>query len=604
MMTLPWYIVLYMVAIPVTVIIGVLAWRQRGNSGAVPFSLMMFGIGYWTLCAMFEHSAMLYDARVFWARAAYPAIMSVPLLWMLFALDYMGVWRPSLRDRRLWLLLIVPLVTVALAWTNDIHGLIWSSITPNTGTNQLVYEHGAAFWAASLFSYLCVFVGIFAIITGVRGPGSSARLRALVMLLAVVLVVAANLLYLTDVTPIDLTPLSMGAAGCIILVSMLGTEMFRMLPQARQRIVSLMREGIIIVNEQDVLIYANPSAMTLLSLGIRDLIGQPVHEALADYPELIACATGEKGISDIDLNGDGSHMLEAESRPINDEQQLRAGTLVLLRDVTLQKKSRYQSFELELEQERVGILTTFIRAAAHEFRTPLSVIKTSVYVAGRAEDPAARQAQYARIAFQMNRMNRLLDQVQTMVRLDAQAEFERVSINLNDIVRECVNRIRPEIETASVKLVMMLSRNLPAISGDAASMGRAIDELLTNAVHYTPTGGTITVTTEYAKEGLLMQVNDTGIGMSTQEQVHIFERLYRADSSRSRPGFGLGLSIAQRIIQGHDGSIVVESEPGKGSTFTVWLPIEEGTIPTPLSRVVTQGGTEVRVIDSTKGTTR
>lgn len=603
MLMLPWYVLLYMIAIPVTAIMGILAWRQRGNSGAAPFSLMMFGIGYWALCAMFEHSAMLYDARVFWAKAAYLGIMSVPLLWMLFALDYMQIWQPTVRDRRLWLLLIIPLVTIALVWTNEVHGLIWTSITPQAGTSDLIYEHGAAFWVASLFSYMCVFVGIFAIVTGVRGPGVSARTRALVMLLSVMMVVAANLLYLTDTTPIDLTPISMGLAGCIFLASMMGTEMFRMLPQARQRIVSLMREGILIVNEQDVLIYANPAAMSLLELGIKDLIGEPVQAALADYPDLVACATGEKVISDIDLHEDGSRMLEAESRPINDDQQLRAGTLVLLRDVTFQKRSRYQSFELELEQERVGILTTFIRAAAHEFRTPLSVIKTSVYVAGRTSDDATRQAQYAKIAFQMNRMNRLLDQVQTMVRLDAQIEFERASVSLNEIVRACVTRVQPDIESGSLKLVMMLSRQLPGISGDAASLGRAIDELLANAVQYTPAGGTITVTTEYADEGLLMQVIDTGIGMSTQEQVHIFERMYRADSSRSRPGFGLGLSIVQRIIQGHDGSIVVESEPGKGSTFTVWLPVEEGTLPTSLSRVETQGA-EVRVFDNTRGKTK
>jgi signal transduction histidine kinase len=462
----------------------------------------------------------------------------------------------------------------------------------------LAYTHGPAFWAASAFNYGCVFLGIFAMITSMRGSPRYVRNRVAWMLFSVGVVVLANLIYLTDLSPIDLTPVGMGVAGCIFMVSMLGTEMFRILPQARQRIVSLMREGIIIVNEQAVLIYANPAALRMLSLDIRGVVGRPVSEALASYPDLLACATGEKGIADLDLNGDGTALLEAESRPINDEQLIRAGTLVLLRDVTFQKKSRYQSFELQLEQERVGILTHFIRGAAHEFRTPLSVIKTAVFVAGRTEDTTTRIAQYDKIAFQMDRMNRLLDQVQTMVNLDAGAEFTRAPLNMNDIVRACVSTAQPQLESAGLKLIMMLAGSVPQVQGDAASLSRAVSELLANAVHYTPAGGVVTVTTRFSKNGVLLQVADTGVGMTTQEQIRAFERMYRADSSRSRPGFGLGLSIAQRIIQGHDGSIVVESEPGKGSTFTVWLPADEGALNTlSLSRVDTQG-TEVRIIDS------
>ena len=120
--------------------------------------------------------------------------------------------------------------------------------------------------------------------------------------------------------------------------------------------------------------------------------------------------------------------------------------------------------------------------------------------------------------------------------------------------------------------------DLPLLVGDVRSFQEILQNLLDNAVRYTPPGGRITVKAVVEGSEMVISVSDTGIGIPRAEQERIFERFYRADAARSREsgGTGLGLSIAKHLVEAHDGRIRVESEVGRGSTFYVFLPLERG----------------------------
>jgi signal transduction histidine kinase len=144
--------------------------------------------------------------------------------------------------------------------------------------------------------------------------------------------------------------------------------------------------------------------------------------------------------------------------------------------------------------------------------------------------------------------------------------------DLATIVGESVQRLRPLVSSAELTMELQLAAAL--VAGDPVQLGQVVTNLVTNAIHYNRTGGTIVVQTRTDDEGVLLEVEDTGRGIAREDLPHLFERFYRGDKSRSRAEgrYGLGLSITHAIVEAHGGAVTVESEEGRGSTFRVRFP--------------------------------
>jgi signal transduction histidine kinase len=166
-----------------------------------------------------------------------------------------------------------------------------------------------------------------------------------------------------------------------------------------------------------------------------------------------------------------------------------------------------------------------------------------------------------------------------MLRLDRSTEMNLRAIDLNTLVRNAVESQRASAEAKRHTFTFVASEAPLPVKADNTYMVRAITDLIVNAINYTPEGGTIRVRTyahTYAPRAVV-EVDDNGIGMGEDELAHVFERFFRADEARGsdRGGMGLSLAIVKKIIEGHRGSIDVESSPGEGSTFRLLLPLTD-----------------------------
>lgn len=230
---------------------------------------------------------------------------------------------------------------------------------------------------------------------------------------------------------------------------------------------------------------------------------------------------------------------------------------------------------LELERERSKLLMQFVQNVSHEFRTPLTLIKSACYLLGRTSDELKQKTFIQNIEKQSDSILKLVEQLVHLSKLDNTSSLDFEHIDLNSLLRNVVEKKSAKITGKKLKVHLVLPEDSVVIRSDTYELQDAIGELIDNACRYSNTDGEISVSLSVDNTTATVNIRDMGIGM-TQEQVsHIFDRFYRVDDAHSTPGFGLGLSIVSRIIDLHHGDIHVESELGKGTEVTLSLPIAE-----------------------------
>ena len=229
--------------------------------------------------------------------------------------------------------------------------------------------------------------------------------------------------------------------------------------------------------------------------------------------------------------------------------------------------------QLQLERDRSRLLSEFIRDASHEFRTPLTIIKTSLHLLSSFCDQPKQLRYVTQVQEQTDSISGLVNRLLRLARLDNATTVDAQPVPLKSMIREIVELKRSVIEENNIKIDLDLPAETVNIPGDEDELVDTFTELLDNALRFSEPGSRIEIELCMAPMTATITIRDVGIGMSDEELSHIFERFYRVDDAHSTPGFGLGLPIAARVIELHHGDIHVESAPGKGTTVTVILPV-------------------------------
>ncbi len=221
-------------------------------------------------------------------------------------------------------------------------------------------------------------------------------------------------------------------------------------------------------------------------------------------------------------------------------------------------------------------ITEFTADASHELRTPIALIHTEAELALRkSRDEAEYRETLQHILVEADRMAKLIEELLALARADSGGEALNIhSLDLLPFLKECASKWAQIASARSLQFEKHLDTARLPLMGDENALRRVIDILLDNAFKYTPVPGKVTLSAKQTQGLVVISVEDTGIGIAPEDQAKIFERFYRVDKARSRElgGAGLGLAIAQWIVHLHKGSIIVNSELGKGSVFRVEIP--------------------------------
>lgn len=222
-------------------------------------------------------------------------------------------------------------------------------------------------------------------------------------------------------------------------------------------------------------------------------------------------------------------------------------------------------------------ITQFTADASHELRTPLAVMRTTTEVSLRTSRTVADyRAAQEEILAELEKTSSLVEKLMLLARADAGVEsLQRTPVNLAECLRDACKDGQVLAEGKELKFEKDIDAQKLFIAGDSHALRRLFLILIDNAVKYTPTGGSIAVRLTHNNGCAIAEFRDTGIGVSSEDLPHIFDRFYRADKARSREvgGVGLGLSIAQWVAEAHRGTIEVQSTLGAGSVFRIRLPL-------------------------------
>jgi PAS domain S-box-containing protein len=242
------------------------------------------------------------------------------------------------------------------------------------------------------------------------------------------------------------------------------------------------------------------------------------------------------------------------------------------RDITAIKELEERQRELNLAKEREEFLRDFLSTMSHDLQTPLSVMRTNLYMLKKSPDKSPERIE--KIDKQIDKLSSMIADILTVARLEHLPDLEHQPNNIANLLENSINPLRDEARAKNIELEMAELPFSVTIEADATEFQRAISNLISNAIKYTPEGGKICVEIQQDKDKLLIEIIDSGIGIDDEDLPHIFERFYRAKNAKNfEKGTGLGLAIVQRIVELHHGTISVKSHLGEGSRFIISLPL-------------------------------
>lgn len=338
-----------------------------------------------------------------------------------------------------------------------------------------------------------------------------------------------------------------------------------------EAVIRSIAEGLVVVDSQGKVIMMNPAAEKLLGVSQKEKTGKPLTEDIKDE-QLISLIKSQGGAEDKEIElassqAETKKVLRASSAVIENEDGQTVGMVSVLSDITKQK---------ELD----GLKSSFVANVSHELRTPLVAMEKSIsLILNKDAGPLTEtQEQFLSVAQRnLKRLSNLINDLLNLSKLEAgKVEIRREFASIEQIISESIEALNAWVKAKSIAIAKKIQGGLPQVNVDPERIIQVLNNLIGNAIKFTPRNGTITIEAVLGQEGkwLEVSVKDTGMGIAKEDLAKIFDKFYQVGErvATDISGTGIGLSIAKEIVELHGGKIWVESEKGQGAKFSFTLP--------------------------------
>ncbi|MGQ9626284.1 MAG: GAF domain-containing protein [Anaerolineae bacterium] len=318
-------------------------------------------------------------------------------------------------------------------------------------------------------------------------------------------------------------------------------------------------DAVIALDDEGKVILVNPAARRAFGFNPGQILDRPLSQTIPNEPliALFVQAAREWKVATTEIETPEGRTLHAAVSPVEG-----VGWAIIMRDITHLK---------ELDR----LKSDLIAMVSHDLKNPITTIKGFVELLGVAGKLNEDQRGFVkRIEQAANNMINLIDDLLDIAKIEAGLELHVEPCKMTDLILEVMDAMKSQAIAKSLRVYAQVSTSLPPVKGDKERLKQVIANLLSNAIKYTPPGGKVTVRAECQNGQVVVEVEDTGIGISPQDQEQLFQKFYRVRTAESAgiEGTGLGLAIVKSIVEQHGGKVFVRSELGIGSTFGFLLP--------------------------------
>lgn len=338
-----------------------------------------------------------------------------------------------------------------------------------------------------------------------------------------------------------------------------------------EAILKSLVNGVVAFDENERILLINDSARTMLGIKDNYAVGKHILDVVRNskFHDVLEKIIKDKGynIDNFEIDTFNKHLKIYSSPIVHQVTHKKLGFVVIINDITEIRR---------LEKIR----SDFVANVSHELRTPLTSIRGFIETLreGAIDNIERRDRFLEIIEFEAERLTRLINDILTLSEIENLKEgFVKEDIVIDEEINEIFYIMEKTAKDKNIKLIKVLNCKDVVIKTSKDRLRQMIINLVDNGIKYTPEGGYVKVTTNDIENNIIIEVEDSGIGISKENIPRLFERFYRVDKGRSRKlgGTGLGLAIVKHIVESMKGTITVESEIGKGTKFTIILPKEQ-----------------------------
>jgi len=597
------YILPLVANVVLALVLAYAGWRRRPGVGLIPYIVLLLAVALWSGGYIFDALIANLPISILFTEISYIGITVVPAAWVVFTLAYTG--RERWLTRRLYALLAIEPVLVLLAIaTNGLHHAFWSSqIFQTPGPLSILYaDYGPLFWLHVGYSYVLMALGTALLIQSMLRAPQLYRGQAFSLLVAAFAPWVFNAFYILNrdsLAYVDITPYGFMVMGLALAWSLFNYRLMDIVPVARNALIEKIGTAVIVLDRQSRIVDINPAALALLELpSVSAALGTPLRQHLpADQDSVQRLYDVEEARTEVEIaTPEGTRYFDVTISPLRNRSEELHGRLIVLHEITEIREAAHQIEEQNRVLARTNeelieasaraeeanrLKSEFLATMSHELRTPLNAIIgfSDMLLMGIHGDLTENQSQkITRVRENGSRLLGLVNDILDLSRIEAKRlELVPVSFSPYDLVEHLAKQMESLASERGLDFAANIDPGVPAmLVGDDKRIEQIVVNLLSNAFKFTEQGSvTLNVQARPESQTWELAIQDTGIGIPPHATDIIFEEFRQLDGSPTRlyQGSGLGLAIVRDLVRMMSGTIKVESEPDKGSTFRVILPM-------------------------------
>lgn len=563
---------------------------RKSNSAAKVFGVNMLFTALWAVAYSLELSSSTLPDMLIWVNVEYIGITMLPVTWIAFVVCFTGKTK-LINKANIAAILVIPILTLVFVCTNDNHHLYYKdlSIDHSGSFPMLDIKPAIWYWIFTIYFYLNLAAGLYILASTFIKQGAIYKKQKRIIFGAALIPWIANIIYILGFRPhdhLDPTPYAFITSDLIVCYGLLKFSLFDIIPIAREKIIETLRDGVLVLDDQDRIIDVNLKMRSFLQQDdIQSLVGVSFNKTLLNQTllhEVIRKRKEDKIEISKDFNGE-ERTFEVDVNTIF-EKDIFTGSIITFRDITDRTKAEQKLSEQAVELRELNRLKDrLFSIIAHDLRGPIMNLKLLVNMISTGMITDAEFKSFIpelskKMAYTSDLLENLLYWSKT------QLEGQKIDVSVFDLKKLIKSEIQYSGNKAIEKGITILDEIFPKqlVSADVHMIELVMRNLINNAIKFSNKGDTITITANKLNHATLMVcVKDTGTGMKPE----IVEKLFMAETfttlgTNNEKGTGLGLQLCKDFIEKNNGKIWAESNYGIGTSvcFTIPAKINEPII--------------------------